>query len=94
MQKPSNITKHELIGLDAKVVSSKNKDVVGVQGKVTDETRETIKLTTPNGEKTIIKNQSKFQFALPNGETVEVNGELLIGRPEIRIKKQIPKKRV
>ncbi len=45
-------------------------------------------------KKTIIKKQSQFQFTLPNGEAVEVNGELLIGRPEIRIKKQIPKKRV
>lgn len=94
MQKPTNITKHELIGLFVKVIESKNKSVVGISGKIIDETRETIKIKTAKGEKNIIKNQARFQFTLPKKEKVEVQGKLLIGRPEIRIKKQTPKKRV
>ena len=73
MQKPTNIIKHELIGLTVKVTKSKNKNVVGIQGKIIDETRETIKIRTTIGEKIIIKKQSKFQFKLPTGKIVEVN---------------------
>ena len=68
--------------------------MVGIKGKVIDETRETIKIKTSKGEKIIIKNQSKFQFTLPTKKVIEINGKLLVGKPEIRIKKQIPKKRV
>jgi ribonuclease P protein subunit POP4 len=95
MQKPTNITKHELIGLDAEITKSRNCDLVGLNGTVVDETRETIKIRThDNNEKIIIKNQTKFKFRLPGGEAVEVDGTLLVGRPETRIKKQTPKKRV
>ena len=90
MQTPFNITKHELIGLKVKVLF----DNIEVKGEVIDETKETIKIKTNKGEKIIIKKNSKIQFTLPNKEVVEVEGKLLIGRAEHRIKKQISKKRV
>jgi ribonuclease P protein subunit POP4 len=95
MQKPNNITMHELIGLETEITESKNHGMVGIKGIVIDETRETLKLRNEKGEeKVIIKNQSKFKFSLPDKEAVEVDGKLLVGRPESRIKKQTIKKRV
>ena len=41
---PGEIIYHELIGLDAKVVDSTNPSVVGIRGRVVDETRNTLGL--------------------------------------------------
>jgi len=94
MQKPSNITKHELIGLHVKVSQSTNEDMIGIEGKVVDETRNMFTLKTDEGEKQIPKKENKFEVHLPDGNTVEIDGALLTGRPESRLKSSIPKKRV
>jgi ribonuclease P protein subunit POP4 len=62
----------------------------GLKGKVVDETYKTIKIETKEGkEKIIPKGNCIFIFTLPDGTKVEVDGKLLIGRPEDRIKKKI-----
>ena len=88
MQKPSNIIKHELIGLSVEVVENTNKRNVGIKGKVIDETRNTLTIKTSKGEKKIVKENSKFMFTLPNKKKVIVVGSLIVGKPEIRIKKK------
>jgi len=80
---PKNIKKHELIGLDVEVIDAKNKSLVGLKGKVVDETRNTIVL---EGEKKVMKKGATFKIRLENG-SVEVDGDVLVGRPEERIKK-------
>ena len=50
-------------------------------------------IETKKGEKKIIKKECTLRIKL-NKEIVEVDGALLVGRPEKRIKKTIPKKRV
>jgi len=71
MVSPQNITRHELIGLEIKVVSSKNKSLVGEKGTITDETRNTLMLS--NGKK-LLKNAIVFQ-ARVNGKTVEIDSK-------------------
>ena len=88
-----NIVKHELIGLKAEVVKSKNKSLVGLKGKIVDETRNMLTIETKNGDKKVIKSECVLKLWLPK-EVVEVDGKLLVGSPEKRIKKSIPKKRV
>jgi len=39
--------------------------------------------------KNIIKNSAIFRFKLYDGQTVEIDGNLLVGRPEDRLKKKI-----
>jgi ribonuclease P protein subunit POP4 len=57
---------------------------------VIDETYNTLKIEAKDGkEKTILKTNSIFIFTLPNGVKVQVDGKLLISRPEDRIKKKI-----
>lgn len=87
----NNIVHHELIGLYVKVVYN-SQTLCGV---VIDETKNTVKIEvkTEKGksEKLISKNNSVFQFRLPDGKWVEIKGNILSIRPEDRIKKRFKK---
>ncbi len=87
-----NIFRHELIGLYCEVVNSSNKYLIGISGNIIDETKKTISIETENNEiKLISKNVSIFQLFLPNEECVEIDGKILVNRPEDRIKKKYKK---
>jgi ribonuclease P protein subunit POP4 len=89
---PENLVRHELMGLTAMIRVSSNPQLKGVSGRVIDESRNTLILETPEGrEVTIIKDQCTISFRLPSGESVRVDGKLLVARPEDRIKKKFPK---
>lgn len=88
---PNNIVRHELIGLEVKVIESTDPNKKGIRGKVVNETRDTLVIEEQEEEKIIPKKEAKFLFYLPNGEKVEVVGKLLKGRPEDRIKKNFRK---
>ena len=93
----NNIVRHELIGLRAYVEKSTDKSLEKMSGKVVDESYNILKIEGKKRgekkpkEKSIPKRNSIFIFALPNGVKVEVNGRLLVGRPEDRIKKKFDK---
>ena len=91
MISPQNIVRHELIGLDVTVAESTNKEMVGLAGKVVDETRQTLKIKTAKGEKTLVKDQCVLNFCLPTGVCVRVDGKQLVSRPEDRVKKKLAK---
>ena len=86
-----NIVYHELIGLYAEVNDSNTESLIGISGNIIDETKKTLLIETNNGEKLIPKNVSIFQFKLPDGNWVEINGKILLNRPEDRIKKRYKK---
>lgn len=89
---PKNLVRHELIGLEVEVVKSTDPTQKGLKGLVVDETYNMIKIETKDKkEKIIPKENSVFVFTLPSGIKVEVEGKLLKGRPEDRIKKRFPK---
>lgn len=88
---PQNIVKHELCGLSVKITKSTDPTQKGLRGRVIDETYNTIKVETKKGEKIIPKTNTIFIFTLPNKTKVEVEGKMLIGRPEDRIKKKFPR---
>jgi ribonuclease P protein subunit POP4 len=88
---PKNLVRHELIGLKVRVVEALNKSNVGMEGKVVDETRNTIVIEGKNVNKSLVKEQCIFLFYLPSGERVKVEGKVLVGRPEDRIKKKLKK---
>ena len=56
-----------------------------------DETRNTLTLEINKKEKNFVKEQCVFSFHLPSGEKVKVDGKILVGRPEDRIKKKLRK---
>lgn len=89
---PYNLIRHELIGLEVKVSKSSDPTKKGLKGKVVDETYNTLKIETKDGkEKIVPKAICVFIFTLPSGTKVEVDGKLLVSRPEDRIKKKFPK---
>jgi ribonuclease P protein subunit POP4 len=86
-----NLVRHELIGLEVKVRKSTNKSQIGIKGRIVDETYNMLVIETKKGEKKIEKKSCVFVFKLPNGKKVEVEGWVLVGRPEDRIKKKLSK---
>jgi len=89
---PQNIFRHELVGLEVVVVKSTHQDLIGIKGQVVDETRNTIKVEDSKGcEKLIPKKVATFRFTLPENAVVELDGRIIVARPEDRIKKKFRK---
>ncbi len=96
---PQNIMHHELIGLDTKVVESTNKSLIGIEGRIVDETKNLLVLSNDVREKKIPKSCSSFIFTIPPVEgkrylpfTLKVDGKLLLSQPENRIQTKFRKK--
>lgn len=86
-----NLVHHEFIGLNVHATNKKNKSL-NLKGTIIDETKNTIKIEgMDNTEKMIPKKGTLFVFELPNGEKVEIDGNILSVRPEDRIKKRFKK---
>ncbi len=88
---PSNLVRHELIGLEVKVVKSTNPSQAGLSGRVVDESRNILTIETRAGVRNLPKDSCIFSFHLPSGEWVRVEGRLLVARPEDRVKKKLRK---
>ena len=88
MKVTASIVQREFIGLETTVVKSSNPDVVGIAGRVVDETRNTLTLLHNGKRRVIIKDTSIFDFVMPDGTVVEIEGKVIVGRPEDRIKKR------
>ena len=86
-----NLVHHEFIGLKVHATNKKNKSL-NLQGTIIDETKNTIKIEgMDNSEKIIPKKGTIFVFEIPNGEKIEIDGNILSVRPEDRIKKRFKK---
>ncbi len=86
-----NLVHHEFIGLNIHAIS-KNNESLDLKGTIIDETKNTIKIEgIDNTEKIIPKNGTIFIFEIPDGEKIEVDGNILSIRPEDRIKKRFKK---
>ncbi len=81
-----NIIWHELIGLKAKIIRASHPELVGIEGYVLDETRNTL---TIGGERVwvIPKDVVELEFEVGD-KRIRINGKELIGRPEMRLKKR------
>jgi ribonuclease P protein subunit POP4 len=89
---PENLVRHELIGLKAKVIGSTNKSALGLEGKVVDETRNTLVIEIDKKTKKLVKDQCVFSFNIPEtNEWIKIDGKILLSRPEDRVKKKLAK---
>lgn len=96
---PQNIIHHELIGLDAKIAESTNTSLIGIEGRVVDETKKLLLIETNDQERKIPKSCSTFLFTIPSPAgrrylpvQVKVDGRLLLSQPENRILTRFKKK--
>jgi ribonuclease P protein subunit POP4 len=92
MKITSAFVQDEFIRLKAKVVKSSNADCVGISGTVIDETRNTLSIRQNDADKMVVKDSSVFHFTMPDGTIVEVDGKVILGRPEDRLKKKIKRR--
>ena len=79
-----NITSHEFIGLDTEIVQSTNPQVIGLNGRIINETKSMFTITTSKGNKQIAKESSNWKFSIENKDTI-VEGSKITKRPYDRI---------
>ena len=81
-----HVARGELIGLQIEIIESKNKSLEGLKGKIINETKNMLVINTKNGIKKIIKSEVKMRLKI-NDKKFDVDGNILVGRPEDRVKR-------
>ncbi|MEM3458581.1 MAG: ribonuclease P protein component 1 [Candidatus Bathyarchaeia archaeon] len=89
MKVTPDIIRCEFIGNEAKVAKSTHTGYLGISGKIVDETRNTFTILHKGEKKIVIKNMAVFHFKFPDGTIVEIDGKILTGRPEDRLKRHV-----
>lgn len=89
MKVTTDVIRGEFIGTEAEIAQSRHADYVGLSGEVIDETKSTLRIKQTGRTKNIIKEAAVFHFKFNDGTIVEIDGKLLVGRPEDRLKKNI-----
>ncbi len=84
MRSARNLAKHELIGLSVRIESSSDPSLVGVEGRIVDETKNMFVIDTGNKEIKAAKKTVKLRF---DDYGILLDGKKIKYRPEDRIKK-------
>ena len=89
MKVTPDIIREEFIGTEGRITRSRHAGYVGISGQVMDETKSTFVIRHEGKMKRIIKDSAVFNFRFSDGTVVEINGKLLVGKPEDRLKKTV-----
>lgn len=89
MKITADVINGEFIGTNGRVTESRHTDYVGISGKVVDESKNTFTISHAGTAKKVVKEAAVFQFKFSDESVVEIDGKLLVGRPEDRLKKSI-----
>jgi ribonuclease P protein subunit POP4 len=81
---PDNIRSHEFIGLDTEIIQSTNPQVIGLNGRIINETKSMFTINTENGVKSIAKSTNNWKFSIQNKDVI-VNGSKIAKRPFDRL---------
>ncbi|MDH3395224.1 MAG: ribonuclease P protein subunit [Nitrosopumilus sp.] len=79
-----NIRSHEFVGLDTEIVQSTNPQVIGLNGRIINETKSMFTINTENGVKSIAKSTNDWKFSIQNKDVI-VDGSKIAKRPFDRI---------
>jgi ribonuclease P protein subunit POP4 len=79
-----NITSHEFIGLHTEITQSTNPQVIGLNGRIMDETKSMFRINTENGMKSIAKSTNSWKFSIENKDVI-IEGSMITKRPFDRI---------
>ena len=83
-----NLIYHEFIGLEVSVRASLNPSLISISGHIIDETRQMLVIQPyekPTSKKMVVKRGTLFQFTLPDGGLVDVDGDVICAAPHRRI---------
>ena len=86
------LIRHELINLKVTVTHSSNPLHNGLNGIVIDETKNTLLIASGSKKRRIPKEGTTYGFTMTDGTFIEVEGELLLGRPADRTRKTFRRK--
>ena len=89
MKVTPDILRYEFIGAKGLVAASPNSNLMGVSGLVIGETRNTFALRNLGITRSVVKEAATFDFTFNDGTVVEIDGKLLVGRSEDRLKKSV-----
>ena len=78
------LSRHEFIGLDTKIINSYNRQVIGLNGTIINETKSMFTINTEKGIKMIPKSTNDWGFTI-NGKNMTVKGSTITKRPFERI---------
>ena len=79
-----NIVKHELVGIQTRIVDSTNSQIIGLNGTIIDETKSMLKINTSKGVKLLPKSINTWSFNV-NGQEKIIEGPKISKRPFERI---------
>jgi ribonuclease P protein subunit POP4 len=80
---PETLARHELVGLDVRVVAASNPDLLDIDGEVVMETTNTLHIERGDRAWQVPKAGTTFAFELDSG-TVRIEGDRLVARPARR----------
>ena len=84
---PENLSRHELIGLEAKVAEASNPSQIGISGRIIDETMKPFQIENHSQTQMVPKSGTTFEVKLPGGDYAVVEGNYLVSRPSRRTQK-------
>ena len=88
MRTKSNILYSTFIGLAVEIANSSQRNLVGLKGRVVDETKNLIIIEKEGGkEAKLQKVACVFRFTLDDGKTIDIEGKSIAFRPHERPKK-------
>ena len=79
-----NIRSHEFIGLHTEISESTNSQVIGLNGRIINETKSMFTINTENGTRSVAKSTSSWKFSIQNKDII-VNGAKIAKRPFDRL---------
>jgi len=79
-----NITSHEFIGLHTEITNSSNPQIIGLNGRIVNETKSMFTINTKNGTKSIAKSKNSWKFSIESKDVI-VEGSKIVKRPFDRI---------
>ncbi|MBI1972567.1 ribonuclease P protein subunit [Candidatus Woesearchaeota archaeon] len=80
------VPRRELIGIEAEVADATNKDLKGIKGIIVGETKNTLVIEQDNKTKVLLKEHVTLNIKM-DGNFVRIDGRMLLGRPDDRVKK-------
>lgn len=75
----------ELVGADCEITGAKNASLIGIKGRIINETKNTITIKTGKGNKTAVKRQVTIMAEISN-KKFRIEGAEIDARPEDRAK--------
>ena len=76
----------EFICSEVEIIKAKNASLIGLKGKIIDETKNTFVIECRLGVKTVLKEQVTMRVC-KDKKYFDIEGKSLVGRPEERLKK-------